>query len=92
MLSYHKNGKLLTLISENTSTQGDECGGLAEFDSGSSINYSFSNFSFKVFPFEYPKLTCIVFFFNRCTYFEIFFILFFVCCIAIELILRCGVS
>ncbi|PON60717.1 cGMP-dependent kinase [Trema orientale] len=25
----------------------DECGGLAEFDSGSSINYSFSNFSFK---------------------------------------------
>lgn len=28
--------------------QGDECGGLAEFDSGSSVNYSFSNFSFKV--------------------------------------------
>ncbi|GLT74176.1 hypothetical protein SLA2020_459890 [Shorea laevis] len=26
---------------------GDECGGLAEFDSGSSVNYSFSNFSFK---------------------------------------------
>ncbi|KAL3512153.1 hypothetical protein ACH5RR_024870 [Cinchona calisaya] len=26
---------------------GDECGGLAEFDSSSSINYSFSNFSFK---------------------------------------------
>ncbi|XP_009408996.2 probable serine/threonine protein kinase IREH1 [Musa acuminata AAA Group] len=25
----------------------DECGGLAEFDSGSSVNYSFSNFSFK---------------------------------------------
>ncbi|KAL3343471.1 hypothetical protein AABB24_027151 [Solanum stoloniferum] len=25
----------------------DECGGLAEFESGSSINYSFSNFSFK---------------------------------------------
>ncbi|KAL2344134.1 hypothetical protein Fmac_005419 [Flemingia macrophylla] len=26
---------------------GDECGGLAEFDSGTSVNYSFSNFSFK---------------------------------------------
>ncbi|CAK8534274.1 unnamed protein product [Lathyrus sativus] len=26
---------------------GDECGGLAEFDSSSSANYSFSNFSFK---------------------------------------------
>jgi serine/threonine protein kinase len=26
---------------------GDECGGLAEFDSSSSVNYSFSNFSFK---------------------------------------------
>ncbi|CAN6478658.1 unnamed protein product [Victoria cruziana] len=26
---------------------GDECGGLAEFDSGLSVNYSFSNFSFK---------------------------------------------
>ncbi|XP_048329869.2 probable serine/threonine protein kinase IREH1 isoform X2 [Ziziphus jujuba] len=25
----------------------DECGGLAEFESGSSVNYSFSNFSFK---------------------------------------------
>ena len=29
--------------------QGDECGGLAEFESSSSVNYSFSNFSFKVF-------------------------------------------
>ncbi|KAF7822203.1 putative serine/threonine protein kinase IREH1 isoform X1 [Senna tora] len=27
--------------------QGDECRGLAEFESGSSVNYSFSNFSFK---------------------------------------------
>ncbi|XP_043704002.1 probable serine/threonine protein kinase IREH1 isoform X2 [Telopea speciosissima] len=27
--------------------QGDECGGLAEFESSSSVNYSFSNFSFK---------------------------------------------
>ncbi|KAM1638237.1 hypothetical protein FF1_015956 [Malus domestica] len=26
---------------------GDECGGLTEFESGSNINYSFSNFSFK---------------------------------------------
>ncbi|KAJ7975264.1 putative Kinase [Quillaja saponaria] len=26
---------------------GDECGGLAEFDSGSSVDYPFSNFSFK---------------------------------------------
>ncbi|KAI5562083.1 hypothetical protein POPTR_015G035600v4 [Populus trichocarpa] len=26
---------------------GDECGGLAEFESGSCVNYSFSNFSFK---------------------------------------------
>ncbi|KAK9278822.1 hypothetical protein L1049_028401 [Liquidambar formosana] len=30
-----------------TDKQGDECGGLAEFESGSSVNYSFSNFSFK---------------------------------------------
>lgn len=35
----------------NKTEQGDECGGLAEFESGSSVNYSFSNFSFKVgFP------------------------------------------
>ncbi|XP_028756617.1 probable serine/threonine protein kinase IREH1 isoform X1 [Neltuma alba] len=27
--------------------QGDECGGFAEFESGLSVNYSFSNFSFK---------------------------------------------
>ncbi|CAH9104747.1 unnamed protein product [Cuscuta europaea] len=27
--------------------QGEECGGLAEFDSGSPVRYSFSNFSFK---------------------------------------------
>jgi len=31
--------------------QGDECQGLAEFESGSGVNYSFSNFSFKVLPF-----------------------------------------
>lgn len=28
--------------------QGDECGGLTDFEPGSSVNYSFSNFSFKV--------------------------------------------
>ncbi|XP_022766386.1 probable serine/threonine protein kinase IREH1 isoform X2 [Durio zibethinus] len=31
----------------NRQDEGDECGGLAEFESGSSVNYSFSNFSFK---------------------------------------------
>ncbi|XP_061362632.1 LOW QUALITY PROTEIN: probable serine/threonine protein kinase IREH1 [Gastrolobium bilobum] len=31
----------------NRQDEGDECGGLAEFDSGLSVNYSFSNFSFK---------------------------------------------
>ncbi|XP_027357149.1 probable serine/threonine protein kinase IREH1 isoform X2 [Abrus precatorius] len=31
----------------NRQDEGDECGGLAEFDSSSSVNYSFSNFSFK---------------------------------------------
>lgn len=35
-------------VSRWIAEQVDECGGLAEFDSGSSINYSFSNFSFKV--------------------------------------------
>ena len=42
--------------------QGDECGGLAEFESGSSVNYSFSNFSFKVFSslvtFAQPLHVC----------------------------------
>lgn len=35
-------------VSQCIAEQVDECGGLAEFESGSSINYSFSNFSFKV--------------------------------------------
>ncbi|KAF7813508.1 putative serine/threonine protein kinase IREH1 isoform X1 [Senna tora] len=35
------------LSNRHDEVQGDECRGLAEFDSGSSINYSFSNFSFK---------------------------------------------
>ncbi|KAL3724832.1 hypothetical protein ACJRO7_029922 [Eucalyptus globulus] len=34
-------------LSHRQEEVGDECVGLAEFDSGSSINYSFSNFSFK---------------------------------------------
>ncbi|KAJ9676733.1 hypothetical protein PVL29_021979 [Vitis rotundifolia] len=34
-------------LSNRQDELGDECGGLAEFDSGSSVNYSFSNFSFK---------------------------------------------
>ncbi|XP_074577686.1 putative serine/threonine protein kinase IREH1 [Curcuma longa] len=34
-------------ISNNHDELGDECGGIAEFDSNSSVNYSFSNFSFK---------------------------------------------
>uniref|UniRef100_A0A5B7AF07 non-specific serine/threonine protein kinase n=1 Tax=Davidia involucrata TaxID=16924 RepID=A0A5B7AF07_DAVIN len=34
-------------LSNHHDELGDECGGLAEFESGSSINYSFSNFSFK---------------------------------------------
>lgn len=34
-------------LSHRQDEVGDECGGLAEFDSGSSVNYSFSNFSFK---------------------------------------------
>lgn len=37
----------------NNSEQGDECAGLAEFDSGASVNYSFSNFSFKVISFSH---------------------------------------
>ncbi|KDO62794.1 hypothetical protein CISIN_1g0017831mg, partial [Citrus sinensis] len=38
-------------LSNRQEEVGDECGGLAEFESGSSVNYSFSNFSFKVgFP------------------------------------------
>ncbi|KAA8542850.1 hypothetical protein F0562_024002 [Nyssa sinensis] len=35
-------------LSNRPDELGDECGGLAEFESGSSVNYSFSNFSFKV--------------------------------------------
>lgn len=34
-------------LSNRQDELGDECRGLAEFDSGSSVNYSFSNFSFK---------------------------------------------
>ncbi|XP_008802442.1 probable serine/threonine protein kinase IREH1 isoform X2 [Phoenix dactylifera] len=34
-------------VSNHHDEQGNECGGLAEFESGSSIYYSFSNFSFK---------------------------------------------
>ncbi|XP_035546661.1 probable serine/threonine protein kinase IREH1 [Juglans regia] len=34
-------------LSHRQDEVGDECGGLAEFESGSSVNYSFSNFSFK---------------------------------------------
>ncbi|KAL9324420.1 hypothetical protein ACSQ67_009277 [Phaseolus vulgaris] len=34
-------------LSNRQDEVGDECGGLAEFDSGASVNYSFSNFSFK---------------------------------------------
>ncbi|CAJ1952104.1 unnamed protein product [Sphenostylis stenocarpa] len=34
-------------LSNRQDEVGDECGGLAEFDSGTSVNYSFSNFSFK---------------------------------------------
>ncbi|KAJ4960788.1 hypothetical protein NE237_020698 [Protea cynaroides] len=34
-------------LSNRQDEQGDECGGLADFESGSSVNYSFSNFSFK---------------------------------------------
>ncbi|XAR49494.1 Non-specific serine/threonine protein kinase [Bertholletia excelsa] len=34
-------------VSNRHDELGDECGGLAEFESGSSVNYSFSNFSFK---------------------------------------------
>ncbi|WOL09240.1 putative serine/threonine protein kinase IREH1 [Canna indica] len=36
-----------SVISNNHDELGDECGGLAEFDPNSSVNYSFSNFSFK---------------------------------------------
>lgn len=38
----------LTSFCKHVHKEGDECGGLAEFDSSSSVNYSFSNFSFKV--------------------------------------------
>ncbi|XP_043695761.1 probable serine/threonine protein kinase IREH1 isoform X2 [Telopea speciosissima] len=34
-------------LSNRQEELGDECGGLAEFECGSSVNYSFSNFSFK---------------------------------------------
>ncbi|XP_065850238.1 probable serine/threonine protein kinase IREH1 isoform X2 [Euphorbia lathyris] len=34
-------------LSNRQDEVGDECAGLAEFESGSSVNYSFSNFSFK---------------------------------------------
>lgn len=34
-------------LSDKQDESGDECSGLAEFESGSAVNYSFSNFSFK---------------------------------------------
>lgn len=42
------NMDLFERVSRCIAEQVDECGGLAEFESGSSVNYSFSNFSFKV--------------------------------------------
>ncbi|KAK6153881.1 hypothetical protein DH2020_013520 [Rehmannia glutinosa] len=46
-----ENGSLSgssSCLSNKHDELGDECGGLAEFDSSCDINYSFSNFSFKV--------------------------------------------
>ncbi|XP_057952350.1 probable serine/threonine protein kinase IREH1 isoform X2 [Malania oleifera] len=41
------SGGSSSCLSNRQDELGDECGGLAEFESGSSVNYSFSNFSFK---------------------------------------------
>lgn len=41
------SGSSSCLSNRQDEMEGDECGGLAEFDSSSSVNYSFSNFSFK---------------------------------------------
>lgn len=58
---------LINLSLGNTGEQGDECGGLTEFESGSSVNYSFSNFSFKVFLIVLcltsPQLICKIYFY-----------------------------
>ncbi|XP_019431657.1 PREDICTED: probable serine/threonine protein kinase IREH1 isoform X1 [Lupinus angustifolius] len=41
------SGSSSCLSNRQDEVQGDECQGLADFDIGSSMNYSFSNFSFK---------------------------------------------
>ncbi|XP_042063880.1 probable serine/threonine protein kinase IREH1 isoform X1 [Salvia splendens] len=41
------SGSSSCLSNRREEVQGDECGGLAEFDLSNDINYSFSNFSFK---------------------------------------------
>ncbi|CAM8981091.1 unnamed protein product [Rhodiola kirilowii] len=41
------SGSSSCLSNRQDEVQGDECGGFAEFESGSPLNYSFSNFSFK---------------------------------------------
>ncbi|KAI7986522.1 putative serine/threonine protein kinase IREH1 [Camellia lanceoleosa] len=46
-LSYFTSRYTWNPSDEHFMEAGDECGGLAEFESGSSVNYSFSNFSFK---------------------------------------------
>lgn len=47
-IATHTANNALTMFMANDGKQGDECGGLAEFESDPSFNYSFSNFSFKV--------------------------------------------
>ncbi|KAL2999399.1 hypothetical protein AAZX31_09G157200 [Glycine max] len=47
-------------LSNRQDEVGDECGGLTEFDSGTSVNYSFSNFSFKE-EWLFSELTILLF-------------------------------
>ncbi|GAV88121.1 hypothetical protein CFOL_v3_31544, partial [Cephalotus follicularis] len=49
-------------LSNRQEEVGDECGGLTEFESDSSVNYSFSNFSFKGWKKTDWKLLWDVFF------------------------------
>ena len=43
-----KKRLLTSILCLNAAIQGHDYSGVAEFESGSSVNYSFSNFSFKV--------------------------------------------
>lgn len=59
-------GCIISSIWINVGTQVEECEGLAEFESGVPVDYSFSNFSFKVLSHDSPVKIQLVTGLHRC--------------------------